>query len=116
VQLLGAEFVEPRVRAICERAPEQARVGLLFGLGDGLCATATDDAQRARGLALLREIGVRWPGSPQAERAAGKLFRHENLVVGKPVPDFETLDVDGNAFKLSDYRGKVTVLDFWGFW
>ena len=39
-----------------------------------------------------------------------------SLVVGKPVPDFETVDPDGNAFKLSDYRGKVTVIDFWGFW
>ena len=25
-------------------------------------------------------------------------------------------DVDGVAFKLSDYRGKVVVLDYWGFW
>jgi cytochrome oxidase Cu insertion factor (SCO1/SenC/PrrC family) len=25
-------------------------------------------------------------------------------------------DVDGQPFKLSDYRGKVVVLDFWGFW
>jgi len=26
------------------------------------------------------------------------------------------LDADGKAFKLSDYKGKVTVVDFWGFW
>jgi hypothetical protein len=25
-------------------------------------------------------------------------------------------DIDGNRFKLSDYRGKVVVLDFWGHW
>lgn len=116
VQVLGVEFVEPRVRAIAERAPEESRRALLLGLGDGLCETATDDAQRERGLALLREIGTRWPDSPEGQRAKGKLFRHENLVVGKPVPDFETVDVDGNAFKLSDYKGKVTVIDFWGFW
>ena len=36
--------------------------------------------------------------------------------VGGTPPDFTTTDVDEVAFKLSDYRGKVVVLDFWGFW
>ena len=31
-----------------------------------------------------------------------------------PVP--ETCLLDGRHFKLSDYRGKVVVLDFWGHW
>ncbi|MFM7298716.1 MAG: peroxiredoxin family protein, partial [Planctomycetota bacterium] len=30
--------------------------------------------------------------------------------------DFEATDTDGVKFKLSDYRGKVVMLDFWGFW
>jgi peroxiredoxin len=38
------------------------------------------------------------------------------LVVGKPAPDIEGEDVDGQRFNLSDYRGKVVVLDFWGDW
>jgi cytochrome oxidase Cu insertion factor (SCO1/SenC/PrrC family) len=31
-------------------------------------------------------------------------------------PDMEGIDVDGVKFKLSDFRGKVTVVDFWGYW
>ena len=31
-------------------------------------------------------------------------------------PEIEGNDLDGVAFKLSDYRGKVVVLDFWGDW
>jgi peroxiredoxin len=30
----------------------------------------------------------------------------------RPAPDFVMTDVDGNSFKLSDYRGKVVVLEF----
>jgi hypothetical protein len=39
-----------------------------------------------------------------------------NLQVGQLAPDIVGSDFDGVAFKLSDYRGKVVVLDFWGDW
>ena len=32
------------------------------------------------------------------------------------IPDIRGEDMDGVPFALSDYRGKVVVLDFWGFW
>jgi hypothetical protein len=38
------------------------------------------------------------------------------LRVGKVVPEIAGGDLDGKEFKLSDYRGKVVLLDFWGFW
>lgn len=49
-------------------------------------------------------------------RAATELFEIRNLAVGKPAPEIEGVDLDGVAFKLSDYRGKVVLLDFWGNW
>ena len=54
--------------------------------------------------------------TPYAKQAEGKIFEQDNLQVGKVAPDFEAVDQDGKPFKLSDYRGKVVVLDFWGFW
>jgi hypothetical protein len=36
-----------------------------------------------------------------------------HLAVGKVAPKIEGQDQDGNKFKLSDYRGKVVLLDFW---
>jgi hypothetical protein len=45
-----------------------------------------------------------------------QLFELRFLVVGKTVPDIEAQDLDGKTFKLSDYRGKVVLLDFWGHW
>jgi cytochrome oxidase Cu insertion factor (SCO1/SenC/PrrC family) len=36
--------------------------------------------------------------------------------IGRPAPEIEGEDLDGKTFKLSDYRGKVVVLDFWGNW
>jgi cytochrome oxidase Cu insertion factor (SCO1/SenC/PrrC family) len=51
-----------------------------------------------------------------AERAENGIFELEHLAIGKVAPDFEATDQDGKKFELSDYRGKVVVLDFWGFW
>ena len=31
-------------------------------------------------------------------------------------PDFTLYDIDGNTFKLSDFRGKPVVLNFWASW
>ena len=51
------------------------------------------------------------------DKAKQKLdtLRHP-ILVGKPAPEIEAEDIDGNKFKLSDYRGKVVMLDFWGHW
>jgi hypothetical protein len=46
----------------------------------------------------------------------GGLFVLAKLSLGKTAPEIEGEDLDGKKFKLSDYRGKVVVLDFWGNW
>jgi hypothetical protein len=48
------------------------------------------------------------------ELARAELFERRHLVVGKVAPAIEGEDQDGKKFKLSDYRGKVVLLDFWG--
>lgn len=59
---------------------------------------------------------VQIPGSGTvAERANTELFELRNLSVGKVAPDIDGADHDGARFKLSDYRGKVVLLDFWSY-
>src|SRR5262249_28734516 len=52
-------------------------------------------------------------GDTVAERAKAELFEIRQLSIGKVAPDIEVEDQDGKRFKLSDYRGKVVLLDFW---
>ncbi|TKC61461.1 TlpA family protein disulfide reductase [Pedobacter hiemivivus] len=41
---------------------------------------------------------------------------YENLQMGKPAPDFALPDADGKLVRLSDFRGKMLVIDCWGTW
>jgi hypothetical protein len=54
--------------------------------------------------------------SALARKFKDALFELKHLTVGKPAMEIEGEDLDGKKFKLSDYRGKVVVLDFWGNW
>ena len=40
----------------------------------------------------------------------------EKFGIGQVAPEIGGVDLDGVAFKLSDYKGKVVFLDFWGDW
>jgi thiol-disulfide isomerase/thioredoxin len=41
---------------------------------------------------------------------------NSGLIDGKPAPEIRGVDADGQSFQLSDYRGKVVLLDFWATW
>ena len=41
---------------------------------------------------------------------------NEINMIGKPAPAFTLLDLNGNKVSLSDYKGKVVIIDFWATW
>src|SRR5262245_18402306 len=52
-------------------------------------------------------------GGTLKEQAEEELFQLRHLAIGKVAPDIEGEDQDGRRFRLSDYRGKVVLLDIW---
>lgn len=51
--------------------------------------------------------------SSTAQQAGTGLTR---LAEVPPAPDFSLLDMDGNVYRLSDYRGHVIIVNFWATW
>lgn len=43
-----------------------------------------------------------------------KIF--SETIIGKPAPDFRFTDLKGNDVRLSSFKGKYVLLDFWGTW
>ena len=106
------------LRTVMEKSPHRtARAGARFALAGFL--VKDDDATaeaKAESRKLYDSVIREFADTPYAKRAEGELFEQDHLQIGKTAPDFEAKDQDGKSFKLSDYRGKVVVIDFWGFW
>lgn len=79
-------------------------------------AQATSEAE-----GLLAEISEKFADvasypTTLGRTAEGELYELKHLSVGKVAPEIEGEDVDGKAMRLSDFRGRVVVLEFWGNW
>ena len=103
--------------AYLEVAPtDELTYAAFLAKGMVLTLDETDAEATAEGLALLEgllELEVEFPGS---DGIAGQVFKLKHLGLGMVAPDWSATDVDGEPIALSDYRGKVTVFEFWGFW
>jgi len=72
--------------------------------------------ERAPALERYRQVAANFPSTKYGRRAGGQVFKVERLQIGMVAPEIVGKDIDGNDMKLSDFKGKVTVIDFWGFW
>jgi len=70
-------------------------------------------AQESRVLDHLTTIEKAHPGDQTIQ---GARFTVKALTVGKKAPEIVGKDLDGADMRLSDYRGKVVVVMFWGEW
>ena len=78
------------------------------------------EQQSKKSLALYKEL-ENWPNIAETNPdllnlVKQYLFVAEHLSVGQEAPEIIGTDHEDKEFKLSDYRGKVVLLDFWGIW
>ncbi len=111
---VGGKTVDALLQKILAENPAKAAKGSALFV---LAQRANEDAREALFEQCVADYAdVEVGGQKLGAMAAAKLYAFRNIRVGGTPPDIVGQDMDGAAFKLSDYRGKVVVLDFWGFW
>lgn len=101
------------LRKAADASSPKTKAPAMFGLGQMLYGA---EATKAEGKAMLETVGKDFPKTPWATLARAMFITEADLEVGKPAPDFFGESIDGFGFNLSDYRGKVVLIDFYGFW
>jgi len=123
-----SQAIRPAIWILRSRAPDSLDMLIemsphrdIQGLAMLARAQGLKNTDQARALRMLKDLQRKYTdvverGSTLAYKAEREIFEIENLAVGKVAPDIEGEDLAGVSFKLSDYRGKVVMLDFWGDW
>ncbi len=110
---------EKLLRRIIRENPNRVAKGKAhFGLARRLSEPGNAAADREADQ-LFEEVEKNYADIPyfRPGMTLGQVARQaRHLLIGKEAPEIEGEDLDGQKFKLSDYRGKVVVLDFWGHW
>jgi hypothetical protein len=122
------------LKEVVAKHPQEAVRGLaLYALGDYHRPDSWEqvsEAEKGKRLAeaerCYAEVAKTYADVPMPDgrgklgpKATSELLRIKNLpnlTVGKTAPDIVGEDIDGKPLKLSDFRGKVVVLNFWGHW
>lgn len=73
-------------------------------------------AAQAMAMKAFRSLKNDYAGTKAAERADRFIFQLENLQIGMKAPEIVGTDADGNEIRLSQFAGKVVMLDYWGYW
>ena len=127
----GAEWITDAVKSI---ASNRKYIGVdeAVSLLDGVALNAKDDNTKAAALyfaftlvadtdekkaaAYSARIADEFAGTVYGTAVRARSAKEEDSQEGKIAPSFAATTIDGHGFTLEDYRGKVVLLDFYGFW
>ena len=120
-----AEFLQRQIKLVAtlKAEPDQAkRIDQFYGRGFSKRLLSLDTAKVSGEVEQLyvrivkSHAGVKVGEATMGAIAKNSLFALRHLSIGKRAPEITGKDVSGKPFKLSDYRGKIVLLDFWGDW
>ncbi len=122
-------LAEPMLTAVLEKNNHrEEKAAALYALGAihfKFFDTTTDPvaaaASKTKALDFFQRLSASYSdvivqGFKLADAAGKMLFEISNLQPGCEAPELEGKDAAGEAFKLSDYRGKHIIVMFWGGW
>lgn len=75
-----------------------------------------DDFESTAHADLFKQLSAAIQNTPTGKNIAAKIADTGALGIGTVAPDFAQNDVNDKPVKLSDFRGKYVLIDFWASW
>jgi hypothetical protein len=113
----GTESADKLLRAIADKSPDRdAKANATLALANSLKGRDAAAAEKIFNQIVEQFADVTNRTGTMGDLAKEEIKHLQKFGAGKPAPEIAGTDIDGKDFKLSDYRGKVVMLDFWGDW
>ena len=83
------------------------------------------EAAKANNETIVFRVGQTYVSTKKADVGKNQIvlrehpakdYKRTEFGIGKELPDFAFVDLNGKKRRFSEFRGKYVLLDFWGFW
>jgi arsenite methyltransferase len=107
------DYLIAKSKSLLEKSPDgEVKMRAQFALAQGLWKKGEIEAART----AFQKFVAEYPNTPLAREAEGNIHELDALNLGQPAPLFAYRGINGEPVSLADFRGKVTLLNFWASW
>jgi peroxiredoxin len=97
-----------KINFIKENSDSEISLGYLYVLQDNMPLNLAET--------LYNSLSPNLKEASQGKYIADKLAASKTVAIGQKAPDFTSSDTTGAPIKLSDFKGKYVLLEFWAHW
>lgn len=101
---------------LMQAEPTALYVNQLIGLSDAVCQQAAFGELRDDALALYERLTPEQKAAETGKSIRVNLTVEDRVQTGGSMADAELPDASGDLHRLSDYKGRYILLDFWASW
>ena len=107
------DYLIEKSKFLLEKSPDrEVKMRAQFALAQGLWKKGETEAART----AFQKVVAEYPNTQLAGEAEGNIYELDSLNLGQPAPLFAYRGIRGEPVSLGDFRGKVTLLNFWASW
>ncbi|OQP57311.1 alkyl hydroperoxide reductase [Niastella vici] len=83
---------------------------------DALLEVTSENNDHEKAAPLFKSLSAKVQATKRGQKLANDIEAQKALAIGAMAPDFTQNDVNDKPVKLSDFKGKYVLLDFWASW